>query len=907
VHEEVIGSVFHALIGNGIEPTAFLNDRILGRGDIFSRFTEYGDRVNYRPLDAREDWHALADEVREFDLLVFNTFRRDGQASWARGLGLPLLGVVHNPKLIVDQAECRDMVRKGEARLLTLAPHATSWLMAEGPHLFGDTATMTAWMWDMPEGDEPSPGERRRITIPGAVDFRNRDYSLVLEALPGLLDEVGRDEIEIAIVGGGKDRAELQRMVADRGLDDVFSFAPVDEESGYVLSDVFYSELARSSFLLPLLPEGRRDYRTWKITAAVSSSIGFKVPAILDRWTATVYNLPCVSYPAGRSIEGLAAALRMPEEELTELHGRLSAHRAAAIERNVEEMGYALQSLYDGRETPSPAPAPAAPAPAAEAAPQKAAAPQKIEPGAVVLPGPEGREDREAFLAFARNLLPHSYSQRFQDIWALWETGFGRQGYFVEFGALNGKDFSNTYLLEQLGWSGVVAEPHPAYAAAVRQNRTCTISTKCVFDATGETVTFHAVQGRPALSSIAGFGTEDARSHLRERYIAHDVETVTLGDLLAESGAPKEIDFLSIDTEGSELRILNAFDFDSYRIACISVEHNDHQREALHTLLTSKGYRRKWEDLSGHDDWYVLETAYPDWSADGMASALGGAQVVEPFVRAYDERRRLLGKFLGSEVPALPAEFQEVPVKKAAAKAKPKRLRVDATYAFTTNFDSALETWTELPPEVVARRAELAFRRICRVLEPTVSLEVGAGDASYSRWLRDKLPECRTIAFEADPVAHQRNSAAVSAAGVDYVHAALAEVAGTVKVEVGGDEHELVEVPSLRLDDACPEAAAERVVVRLDGGDRVEQVIEGGTQLLSSALVVQAVVGTDRAEGRWSETDVSRHFTDSGYVLLLRHVTGPGQAVLVFARGDVARQAWVARKAARVYRPVGQD
>jgi hypothetical protein len=49
------------------------------------------------------------------------------------------------------------------------------------------------------------------------------------------------------------------------------------------------------------------------------------------------------------------------------------------------------------------------------------------------------------------------------------------------------------------------------------------------------------------------------------------------------------VDFLSIDTEGSDLEILEAFDFGAHELRCISVEHNEHQRAALHTLLTATG------------------------------------------------------------------------------------------------------------------------------------------------------------------------------------------------------------------------------------------------------------------------------------------------------------------------------
>ncbi len=86
------------------------------------------------------------------------------------------------------------------------------------------------------------------------------------------------------------------------------------------------------------------------------------------------------------------------------------------------------------------------------------------------------------------------------------------------------------------------------------------------------------------------------------------VETISLNDLLLEHGAPRHVDFLSVDTEGSEFEILNALDFDRWRPRTIAVEHNfTPLREKLFDLLSAQGYRRMWEGFSRFDDWYVLD------------------------------------------------------------------------------------------------------------------------------------------------------------------------------------------------------------------------------------------------------------------------------------------------------------
>ena len=65
--------------------------------------------------------------------------------------------------------------------------------------------------------------------------------------------------------------------------------------------------------------------------------------------------------------------------------------------------------------------------------------------------------------------------------------------------------------------------------------------------------------------------------------------------MLIKYNAPKFIDYLSIDTEGSEYEILKNFDFKSYKFRVITCEHNyNENREKIYELLTENGYERRF-------------------------------------------------------------------------------------------------------------------------------------------------------------------------------------------------------------------------------------------------------------------------------------------------------------------------
>ena len=160
-----------------------------------------------------------------------------------------------------------------------------------------------------------------------------------------------------------------------------------------------------------------------------------------------------------------------------------------------------------------------------------------------------------------------SCSQLHQDIFALTCLNFKRNGFFVEFGACDGQYLSNTYLLERIfGWNGVLAEPTRRWHTDLVINRQKSfIDRRCVWRVSGALLEFNEGED-PALSGL--FSRESQLASV----CSFQVETVSLADLLRQSNAPQEIDFLSIDTEGSEWDIIRDFNFNSFDIRVVCIE-----------------------------------------------------------------------------------------------------------------------------------------------------------------------------------------------------------------------------------------------------------------------------------------------------------------------------------------------
>jgi FkbM family methyltransferase len=199
-------------------------------------------------------------------------------------------------------------------------------------------------------------------------------------------------------------------------------------------------------------------------------------------------------------------------------------------------------------------------------------------------------------------------SQFMQDLFVLEQTNFKRNGFFVEFGACDGINQSNTYLLEsKFSWNGILSEPGKNWWTTLQKNRNCSIDYRCVWKKSNEVINFNETYSE-MLSTISGFGENDMHAEARKDKQTYPVITVSLEDLLRFHNAPQKIDYLSIDTEGSEFEILSNFNFDTYDIQIITIEHNwTPERQKIFTLLEGNGYNRVNTDLTHCDDWYVKQ------------------------------------------------------------------------------------------------------------------------------------------------------------------------------------------------------------------------------------------------------------------------------------------------------------
>lgn len=173
----------------------------------------------------------------------------------------------------------------------------------------------------------------------------------------------------------------------------------------------------------------------------------------------------------------------------------------------------------------------------------------------------------------------NSHAQNNEDIFI--RRYFERDsGFYVDVGAHDGVQFSNTFELEKLGWRGICIEPNPDSFAKLQRNRPkaqC-IKGACIASGQGHG-SLYIPAGTPVLGTTRqGMDAEILRILGREgdlHYTTIEVWQMTLEVVLQQCHAPVDFDLLSIDTEWTEGDVIRGIALDKWRPKMLVVEANN--------------------------------------------------------------------------------------------------------------------------------------------------------------------------------------------------------------------------------------------------------------------------------------------------------------------------------------------
>lgn len=195
------------------------------------------------------------------------------------------------------------------------------------------------------------------------------------------------------------------------------------------------------------------------------------------------------------------------------------------------------------------------------------------------------------------------------DYYGQWETdkviesyfAEGHKGICIEVGAANGVKGSNTLYFEERGWKALCIEPNTKYKESLEKHRKLVRYYACADKRGTFPLSVYRVGKNNIMSSLTSLKpdkrlVEDHRDIINEQFTI-DVQVETLSWIL-ENTVPKtpfeeraNIDFITVDTEGTELDVLKGFDFNKYNVKLFVVENNYNDPE-IQYFMKEKGYAK---------------------------------------------------------------------------------------------------------------------------------------------------------------------------------------------------------------------------------------------------------------------------------------------------------------------------
>ncbi len=191
-----------------------------------------------------------------------------------------------------------------------------------------------------------------------------------------------------------------------------------------------------------------------------------------------------------------------------------------------------------------------------------------------------------------------SYAQEGEDLVLRRYLGNKDKGFFVDIGAHHPVRFSNTYLFYKKGWRGINIDAMPQSMKPFMLERPEDINLEVPVSDKEEEIDFY-IFNEPALNTFSSEQAEIKAAMKDFKLIEkRKLKTRTLASILNEHVKPgTQIDFMSVDVEGFDHRVLSSNDWNKFRPTMIIVEDllrdldKIYKESEIHKLLTGKGYK----------------------------------------------------------------------------------------------------------------------------------------------------------------------------------------------------------------------------------------------------------------------------------------------------------------------------
>lgn len=168
----------------------------------------------------------------------------------------------------------------------------------------------------------------------------------------------------------------------------------------------------------------------------------------------------------------------------------------------------------------------------------------------------------------------HSFSQAQEDLLIEQTIGVKRAGFYIDIGAYDPHELSNTKHFYLKGWTGINVEPNKLCHARFVTDRPRDLNLNVGVGLQPGNLTFYTID--PA--TLSTFSEANARESEKSggRIVSREqIEVITLANIFQSHVGDKEVDFMTVDAEGLDVSVLEGNDWNRWRPKAICIEVGD--------------------------------------------------------------------------------------------------------------------------------------------------------------------------------------------------------------------------------------------------------------------------------------------------------------------------------------------
>jgi len=185
-----------------------------------------------------------------------------------------------------------------------------------------------------------------------------------------------------------------------------------------------------------------------------------------------------------------------------------------------------------------------------------------------------------------------SHSQYYEDVFLASIFRGKENGYYIDIGANDPDELSNTKSFYLRGWRGINVEPNRILFEKFLAAREEDVNINAGIGAAASEKTFFETDPH----TLSTFNKEEILGPVRNgeaRIVSEkSVPIMTLRDLFRIHVRGKQVDFLSVDTEGFDYEVLSGNDWERNRPSVVVVEMDRDRKQRVHALLAEADYER---------------------------------------------------------------------------------------------------------------------------------------------------------------------------------------------------------------------------------------------------------------------------------------------------------------------------